>query len=175
MMLFQDIWRSMVRKNKKKREETKQGKGKCAFQIAVENTPNVKDGFCVGLKAVKNSDRNKVDATDPRKIQGSLDIDGQVREIYPDDNRWDYALSYDDKIYFFEVHPASTSEVDAVIKKLGWLENWLKNKAPEINKLQKGNQPYTWVQSGSYSILPSGAYAKKLAVNGIKVANSLKL
>ena len=148
---------------------------KCAFQIAVENTPDVKNGFRAGLQAVKNSDRNKVDATDSRKIQGSLDIDGQVMEIYPDDNRWDYALSYDDKIYFFEVHPASTSEVDAVIKKLGWLKNWLKNKAPEINKLQKGNQPYTWVQSGSYSILPSGPYAKKLAFNGIEVVKSLKL
>lgn len=174
MMLFQDIWRSMVRKNKKFKKSGV-GKAKCAFQIAVENTPDVKNGFCVGLKAVKNSDRNKVDATDPKKIQGSLDIDGQVWKKYPDDNRWDYALSYDDKIYFFEVHSASTSEVDAVIKKLGWLKDWLKNKAPEINKLQKGNQPYTWVQSGSYSILSLGSYAKKLAVNGIKVANSLKL
>lgn len=175
MMLFQDIWRSMVRKNKKKKEETEQGKAKCAFQIAVENTPDVKNGFCVGLKAVKNSDSNKVDATDPKKIQGSLDIDGQVKKIYPNDNRWDYALSYDDKIYFFEVHPASTSEVDAVIRKLRWLKDWLKNKAPEINNLQKGNQPYMWVQSGSYSILPLGPYTKKLAENGIKVVKSLKL
>lgn len=175
MMLFQDIWRSMVRKNKKKREETEQGEIKCAFQIAVENTPDVKNGFCVGLKAVKNSDRNKVDATDPKKIQGSLDIDGQVKKIYLYDNRWDYALSYDDKIYFFEVHSASTSEVDTVIKKLRWLKDWLKNKAPDINKLQKGNQPYTWVQSGSYSILPSGSYAKKLTSEGIKVVKSLKL
>ncbi len=174
-MLFQDIWRSMVKKNKKKKEETEQEKAKCSFQIAVENTSDVKNGFCVGLKAVKNSDRNKVDATDPKKIQGSLDIDGQVKKIYPYDNRWDYALSYDDKIYFFEVHPASTSEVDTVIKKLGWLKDWLKNKAPQINKLQKGNQPYTWVQTNGYAILSSGSYAKKLSTHGIAVANRLKL
>lgn len=173
-MLFQDIWRSMVKKNKNFKKNGV-GKAKCAFQIAVENTPDVKCGFCVGLKAVKKSDRNKVDATDPRKIQGSLDIDGQVKEIYPDKNRWDYALSYDDKIYFFEVHPASTSDVDTVIKKLTWLKEWLKNKAPQINKLQKGNQPYTWVPTDGYAILSSGSYAKKLAVKGIKVANSLKL
>lgn len=160
---------------KKKLGKNGAGNAKCAFQIAVENTPDVKCGFCVGLKAVKNSDRNKVDATDPRKIQGSLDIDGQVKEIYPDKNRWDYALSYDDKIYFFEVHPASTSDVDTVIKKLTWLKEWLKNKAPQINKLQKGNQPYTWVPTDGYAILSSGSYAKKLAVKGIKVANSLKL
>ena len=164
----------MVRKNKNFKKSGV-GRAKCAFQIAVENTPDVKNGFRAGLQAVKNCDRNKVDATDPKKIQGSLDIDGQVEEIYPESPRWDYALSYDDKIYFFEVPSASTSEVDAVIKKLGWLKDWLKNKAPEINKVQKGNQPYTWVQSGSYSILSLGSYAKKLAVNGIKVANSLKL
>ena len=84
-------------------------------------------------------------------------------------------MSYDDKLYFFEVHPASTSEVDTVINKLTWLKKWLKNKAPQINKLQKGNQPYTWVPTGRYAILSLGTYAKKLAVSGIKVANSLKL
>ena len=52
----------MGNKKNKKREDGA-GKAKCAFQIAVENTPDVKNGFCVGLKAVKNSDRNKVDAT----------------------------------------------------------------------------------------------------------------
>lgn len=174
MMLFQDIWRSMVRKNKKFKKSGV-GKAKCAFQIAVENTPDVKNGFCVGLKAVKNSDRNKVNVTDPRKLQGSLDIDTQVQKKYPQEPRWDYALSYDDKLYFFEVHPASTSEVDTVINKLTWLKKWLKNKAPQINKLQKGNQPYTWVPTGRYAILSLGTYAKKLAVSGIKVANSLKL
>lgn len=161
------------KKNKKRRGGAE--KAKCAFQIAVENTPDVENGFCVGLRAVKNCDRNKVDATDPKKIQGSLDIDGQVEEIYPESPRWDYALSYDDKIYFFEVHSASTSAVGAVIKKLGWLKEWLKNEAPQINKLQKGYQPYTWVQTDGYAILSSGSYAKKLAASGIKVANSLKL
>ena len=146
---------------------------KCAFQIAVENTPDVKNGFRAGLQAVKNSDRNKVNVTDPRKLQGSLDIDTQVQKKYPQEPRWHYALSYDDKLYFFEVHPASTSEVDAVIKKLGWLKDWLKNKAPEINKLQKGVHPYVWVQSGRYDILESGKSGKKLAASGIVVTNQL--
>ena len=125
------------------------------------------------MQAVKNSDRNKVNVTDPRKLQGSLDIDTQVQKKYPQEPRWDYALSYDDKLYFFEVHPASTSEVDAVIKKLGWLKDWLKNKAPEINKLQKGVHPYVWVQSGRYDILDSGKSGKKLAASGIVVTNQL--
>ena len=80
MMLFQDIWRSMVRKNKKKKEDTEQGKAKCAFQIAVENTPDVKNGFRAGLQAVKNSDRNKVDATDPKKYKAALTLMGKSRK-----------------------------------------------------------------------------------------------
>lgn len=160
---------------KKKLGKNGAGNTKCAFQIAVENTPDVKNGFRTGLQAVKNSDRNKVNVTDPRKLQGSLDIDTQVQKKYPQEPRWDYALSYDDKLYFFEVHPASTSEVDAVIKKLGWLKGWLKNKAPEINKLQKGVHPYVWVQSGRYDILDSGKSGKKLAVSGIVVTNRLNL
>ena len=159
----------------KKKKLVKNGaeNAKCTFQIAVENTPDVKNGFRAGLQAVKNSDRNKVNVTDPRKLQGSLDIDTQVQKKYPQEPRWDYALSYDDKLYFFEVHPASTSEVDAVIKKLGWLKDWLKNKASEINKLQKGVHPYVWVQSGRYDILDSGKSGKKLAVSGIVVTNQL--
>ena len=51
-------------------------------------------------------------------MQGSLDIDNQVKAIYPDEPRWDYTLAYGDNIYFFEVHPAETSEIDKVIDKV---------------------------------------------------------
>lgn len=92
------------------------GVAKCAFQVAIENTEEVKDGFCQGKQAVKSADRSKVVAADNNKLQGSLDIDSQVKALYPNEPRWDYALSYDDKIYFFEVHPAETSEVDKVVR-----------------------------------------------------------
>ena len=89
---------------------------KCAFRVAIENTEEVKNGFCIGKQAIKGIDRSKVDAESNDKLQGSLDIDSQVKALYPNDPRWDYALSYDDRIYFFEVHPAETSEVDRVVK-----------------------------------------------------------
>lgn len=148
---------------------------RCAFQVAVENTEDVKNGFCGGLKGIKKSDRCKVDTAHPEKLQGSLDIDSQVKPLYPEAPRWDYALSYDDKIYFFEVHPAETSEVDKVIKKVKWLKDWLKNKATEIDKLPKSEHPYTWIQSGHYGILATANVTRKLAVAGITTANMLKL
>ena len=111
----------MANKIKKKQFGTKLAKS--AFQVAIENTEEVKNGFCVGKQAIKNTDRSKVVADDNNKLQGSLDIDSQVKAIYPNEPRWDYALSYDDKIYFFEVHPAETFEVTQVVNKVNWLKS----------------------------------------------------
>ncbi len=148
---------------------------KCAFQEAVEKTPEVKNGFYAGKQAIKNSDRSKIEATDDRKLQGSLDIDGQVKSLYPRESRWDYALSYDDIIYYVEIHPAETSEVDKVVSKVSWLKNWLKTKAPEIDKLPKADYPYVWVQSGRYAILPTSKEMKKLSAAGLLVVSKLNL
>lgn len=163
----------MANKRKQKQFGTKLAKS--AFQVAIENTEEVKNGFCVGKQAIKSIDRSKVVAADNNQLQGSLDIDSQVKALYPNDPRWDYVLSYDDKIYFFEVHPAETSEVDQIVKKVKWLKCWLKTKAPEINKLPKAEHPYTWVQSGRYAILPTAREKMKLSVSGITTANMLSL
>lgn len=148
---------------------------KCAFQIAVEKTEEIKNGFRVGKQAIKNADRSKVDTADSKKLQGSLDIDSQVKALYPSEPRWDYALSYADKIYYFEIHPAETSQIDKVVSKVKWLKNWLKTKAAEINKLPKAEHPYIWVQSGRYAILPTAKDKMKLSVSGIVTANKLSL
>jgi hypothetical protein len=148
---------------------------KCAFQVAIENTEEVKNGFCVGKQAIKSIDRSKVVAAKKNKLQGSLDIDSQVKVLYPNEPRWDYALSYDNKVYYFEVHPAETSEVDKVVNKVKWLKCWLKSQAPEINKLPKAENPYIWVQSGRYAILPTSKEKMKLSVSGITTANILSL
>lgn len=148
---------------------------KCAFQEAIENTEEVKNGFCVGKQAIKSIDRGKVVETNNKKVQGSLDIDSQVKTLYPKEPRWDYALSYDDKIYFFEVHPAETSEVDRVINKVKWLKCWLKTRAPKLDKLPKAEHPYTWVQSGRYAILPTARAKMKLSAAGLTIAKELLL
>ena len=87
--------------NSKKTEQVGDRGIKCAFQVAIENTEDVKNGFCVGKQAIKSIDRSKVVAADNDKLQGSLDIDSQVKTLYPNEPRWDYALSYDEKLFFF--------------------------------------------------------------------------
>lgn len=148
---------------------------KSAFQEAVEKTEEVKEGFCVGKQAIKNSEREKIEASDTKKLEGSLDIDTQVKSLYPHDPRWDYALAYDGKMYYVEVHPAETSEVDKVVSKLGWLKKWLKTKADKIDKLRKAEQPYIWIQSGRFAILPTSKEGKKLAASGLIITKILKL
>lgn len=165
----------MANNKKRKKEQIEVGVTKCAFQEAIENTEEVKNGFRIGKQAIKKVDRIKVVAASNDKLQGSLDIDSQVKALYPNDPRWDYALSYDDKIYYFEVHPAETAEVDKVVNKVKWLKCWLKTKATEINKLPKAEHPYTWVQSGRYAILPTAREKMKLSVSGIATANKLIL
>ncbi len=148
---------------------------KCAFQEAVEKTEDVKDGFRIGKQAIKNTDRPKIEATDSQKFQGSLDIDSQVKSFYPHDPRWDYAICYADTMYYVEVHPAETSEVDKMISKLRWLKNWLRDKAPLIDKLPKASHPFIWLQSGRFAILPTSKEMKKLSASGLITTNKLIL
>ena len=174
MKWSQNIWHNMAN-NKNNLKLVKKNTSKSAFQVAVENTDEVKNGFCAGKQAIKKTDHNKIDVSDNSRLQGSLDIDGQVIALYPEDSRWDYALSYSDKIYYLEIHSAETSEIDKVINKVKWLKWWLKNKAIKINVLPKADHPYIWVQSGRYAILPTAKEKMKLSMAGIVTTNLLRL
>ena len=130
----------------------KEKRQKLIFKEAVEATPDVKEGYCEGIKAFGEY-KSKIKVPEPSKIDGSLDIDVTTAKLYPDDSRWDYALCYDSEVFYIEVHSAITSEVSKMIKKLQWLKSWLEKKAPKINKLTtKTKQPYYWVQSSKCDI-----------------------
>lgn len=136
------------------------------FKNAVESTPEINNGYKVGLKALGN-DSNKVQLGDTSKCSGSVDIDACTQAIYPQDNRWDFALGYNNKAYFVEVHGAFTGEVSVVLKKLAWLKNWLISKAPELNKLKAKEQTFVWIQSNGNHILKNSPQNRLLAQNGL--------
>ena len=140
------------------------------LEKAADKTPDVKGHFCKGLGAVKGSERTKFLVPDTRQLTGSIDIDSATRDIYPEDNRWDYVVEYNTETFFIEVHPCSTSDVGTIIKKLTWLKGWLKEKAPRIDALKSKNQPYHWIATSGVGILPNSNYAKKLAQNKIVLA-----
>lgn len=143
------------------------------FREAVSATPEVENCYQAGLQALGKY-RQKIVPANVSKCEGSVDIDACTTTIYPTQNRWDYAICYDSKVYFVEVHSAETGEVSTVLRKLQWLKDWLNRKAPEINKL-KADAPYFWIQSGRFSILKNSSQAKKIAKSGIRPIPKLVL
>lgn len=132
------------------------------FQNAVSATPDVSSGYCKGLQAMKgNSSVLKV--ADSRRLQGSVDIDECTKRLYPQEARWDYVIGYGDRAYFVEVHPANTSNVTEMVNKANWLEKWLRNKAPELEKLRV--DILYWVPSGKVAILRNSPQYRKLALH----------
>ena len=148
---------------------------KSSFQKAVEGTPDISTAYKSGLQALNSSARGAIVVADTRLLDGSVDIDTAVQEKYPNDNRWDYAIGYSEKVCYVEVHPAYTSEVSTIEKKLKWLKAWLKEKAPLLDAIPKATPPFVWAQTGKGAILPQSSQAKRLATLGIKVTRVHKL
>jgi len=143
------------------------------FKTAVAATPDLTNCYQPGLKGL-GIHSTKIILDNTILCEGSVDIDTCVTAKYPNDSRWDYCLSYKGKTYFAEVHTANTREVGVVLKKLQWLKDWLISSAPELNKL-KAKQPYYWVQSGNYSILPNSKQERRMAQAGLKPIPKLYL
>lgn len=143
------------------------------FQESVEATADIAKGFCKGLQALK-SNSTAVSTKNDRQITGSVDIDTMTKTLYPTASRWDYAIGYEDKAYFLEIHPANTSNVSEMINKKNWLENWLISKAPALRSI-KADAPYYWVPSGKNAILKTSRQYRQIAQNHIHVVNKLEL
>lgn len=140
---------------------------KCAFRMAVEGTPDVANGYCPGLQALENVDKAAVKLNDKRKVDGSLNIDKETKHLYPNEPRWDYAVGYDDKVFFVEVHPANTSNISDMAKKKEWLKKWLQSKAPLLDAFPSGNQKYLWAATESgVHISNQASLMRKLAQLG---------
>lgn len=64
----------------------KEKRQKLIFKEAVEATPDVKKGYCEGIKAFGEY-KSKIKVPEPSKIDGSLDIDATTAKLYPVDSR----------------------------------------------------------------------------------------
>ncbi len=162
----------MTKKNNKKQSKAV---SKSQFQIAVEGTDEISTAYHNGIQAIKNCERDKIIAEDSQKIDGSVDIDNTVKHLYPNDNRWDYAVGYNGKVCYVEVHPAYTGEVEKIAQKLFWLKEWLNDKAPLLSSLPKAKIPFIWLSTSGVHIIPQSRQYKKLSTLGIKLASKHKL
>lgn len=147
--------------------------GMSLFEEIVNATPDVTRKCQKGLTAL-GSYSTKIEVEDSQLIDGSLDIDSSVKKLYPEDARWDYAISYNGKVYFVEIHPAMTGEVTKILEKLAWLKQWLRQQAPLINKI-KAEVPYHWVQVSNCTILSTSPQYRRLAAAGLFPKRKCKL
>ena len=148
---------------------------KSKFQISVEGTDEISTAYHKGIQAIKNCDRGKIIAEALSDIDGSVDIDNAVKHIYPNDNRWDYAIGYKNKVCYIEVHPAYTGEVEKIAQKLLWLKGWLNDRAPLLSSLPKAKIPFVWLSTGGVHIIPQSKQYKRLSTLGIKLTRIHKL
>ena len=142
------------------------------FQQAVVQTTDLGAYvFCYGLRALGN-DSSRVQVARRRSLVGSVALDDVLRARYPDDPRWDYGVglqkSARESAVWIEVHPASTSEVRTVLRKLQWLKNWLKTRAPALEKLT-GVRSYFWVATRGVHIRQGSPQARLLQLAGLSL------
>lgn len=144
-----------------------------SFKDSVNNCDEIKNALKPGLSALKGNSKD-VKAADTKLIEGSVDIDEAVRDKYPEDSRWDYVVGYSNEAFFIEVHPAATSNVDEMVKKVKWLKYWLSSVASDLKTLHK-KEIYYWIPSGSVKILPGSVQYRKIAANHLQIMKLLVL
>lgn len=145
------------------------GERRLSFAEAVRATEDVKDGYQRGLGALPGKYRSYIELGNGSHCDGSLNIDDVTSAKYPQDPRWDYAFDCNSETFFVEVHPASTSDVAGMIRKLAWLKSWLVDRAPELNKLKAVSTatPYYWIASGKVAIPKTSPQYRSAVKHGI--------
>jgi len=113
-----------------------------------------------GKGALKREHRQKVDI----EATCSVDLDTHGPPSGHQEKRWDYLLvNHDGKGHGVEVHPASTSEVEAIIAKKRWAEALLAREASKLTTVA-----WHWVASGRVDIRKHDRSRKRLADAGIQ-------
>ena len=148
------------------------------FKDAVEKTVDLAEAYMPGLQALKSVDRDRIQCKNTRNLTGSVDLDEALRDSNPNDPRWDYGIGVrktqnSDRVIWIEVHPASSSHIQDVLNKFGWLRQWLTSSAPCLKTI---STDYVWIASGKVSIPPNSPQRRKLAAQGIRfVGNRLQV
>lgn len=159
----------------KQQKQPKEEASPSPLETAVANTPEVAGHYQIGLQALERKDRgdNLIGYEDSKKIQGSLYLDKATENCkHPFPKRWDYVIEYDNKLYYYEPHPASGEcKLDEVCGKADWLLWWLRNKAPEIKAL--GAVGFYWIHTGKCDIDKNSHQYKRLVDKGIKLSGKL--
>jgi len=146
------------------------------FRDAVKKVADLEKAHAVGLQALRAEDKHHIDAQNTRHLTGSVDIDSALKKVYPNANRWDFAIAYQhanriaEVIYWVELHTASDSQVKVVVKKAQWLLQWLKDAGKPLARFERD---IVWVSSGATSFTLSAPQRKQMAQAGMRHSGSV--
>jgi hypothetical protein len=135
-----------------------------AYRKAVKETTSIGNCYREGLQAIKGGDRSYFALSDPRKCNGSVDLDSCLLKSNRSDNRWDYTIGLNNQAYFIEIHPAQTGEVGVMLKKLEWLKSWLEGDGKKLNAI-RANPCFFWIASGKFNITKTSRQYRLLSEN----------
>jgi hypothetical protein len=141
------------------------------FKEAVEATEGLAEAWRAGFAALRGVDKPHLVAEDTRRLRGSVNIDAALQEQYPGDPRWEYGIGHQpanldaEMVYWVEIHPANSREVNIVLQKLAWLKKWLRESGPRLNALRR---EFIWVSSGRTSFTLSAPQRKQFVLQGLQ-------
>jgi hypothetical protein len=124
-----------------------------------------------GLQALSPASREKIRPKNTRSVKGSVDLDKDLRDRLPAENRWDYAVGYEgndnvERAFFIEIHPAETSEIRRMVRKAQSLKTWAERHAPDLWNMTIPREIH-WVASGRCNLRLNDAYRRQLALAGV--------
>ncbi len=149
------------------------------FEDAVRAAPApVCDAYQPGKQALKGEHREQITCRDSRRFTGSIDLEAALKtgQAQSAVNPWDYGLDFRERdgrevALWIEVHPASTTEVSTVLKKLTWLRGWLRQETPALHALSQGcsaGSSYFWLATaGGVHITSNSPQARSLRQAGL--------
>ena len=149
------------------------------FEDAVRTAPvPVCDAYQPGKQALKGEHRDQVTCTEPRRFTGSIGLE-EVMSKSPTQvptNPWDYGIGFRERdghevALWIEVHPASTTEVSTFLRKLEWLQSWLRQEASALHALSQrrlGASNYFWLATAAgVHISATSPQARRLRQAGL--------
>jgi hypothetical protein len=142
------------------------------FKRAVTQTPNLGTAWQPGLQALRAEDKPHIKVEDPREehLRGSADIDTALQPHEPQANRWDFAVGYqhtnrrNEVIYWIETHTGSDNQIKVVLKKLAWLQTWMRRDGKQLANFERD---IVWVSSGHTLFTKGSKQVKELAQKGL--------
>src|ERR1019366_4607371 len=148
------------------------------FKETAEATPDLVGKWSAGLGAFEAKDKPHVkpEDTSTGRLRGSVYIDKALLAIFPQANRWDYAIGYQhdnrstEFIYWLETHSGNDSQISVMLRKLEWLRTWHKGDGKELAKFDK---LFVWAPSGATSFTKGATQVRILADKGIFYAGSV--